>query len=165
MYRCRLALHGSHQRVSYFMVGYDVLLFRRNDLSLFLCTCYHGFHTFFQIRSSHFTPSHTDRPQCRFINNISQFCTRCTRRSTSHYIYSLPAPHCFLKTGKIHLSYSIFPFLKSFRKCKTSSGRLQYLIVDSCTVEILRFSQAYWETYKKNKQSIFISFLKILISF
>ena len=73
-----MALHGSHQCMSDFMIGYHLsLLFGKNGI-LLLITGYDCFNTFFQISLCNDCTVVTNCPQCCFIYNIGKLCTGCT---------------------------------------------------------------------------------------
>lgn len=113
-----MILQSSYQRMTYLVVGNNLLLFIRNDFPLLLDTGNHGFHTFLQIGSRHLAPPHTNSPQGRLVDNIGQFGTRRTCRSTSYNVHIYLVAFHFLEVdaddslapfevGQLHLDAAV----------------------------------------------------------
>ena len=72
MHRRGMRLHSSHQGVSHFMVGYDQFLFIGKNLVLLLISGDNHLNAFLQICLGGKFPAVPDRPESRFIYNVSQ---------------------------------------------------------------------------------------------
>ena len=81
-------------------------------LTFLLSTGNHSFHTFFQVSCIYFIPAHANSPQSSLINNIRQFCSGGTSRSTSHHInihlFMLYPPQVYIQNG--FSSFQIWKF-------------------------------------------------------